>query len=71
MSRSDDDHFDIDLTESGEGCRLIGYQHSRGSSFRALCRCGWGSPPSSSAGMAGSAFDAHVEERARDREASS
>lgn len=60
-----DDHFDIDLT-AGDGCRLIGYGHVRGGMFRALCRCGWESSAVSSAGMAGSAHDAHVAEAARE-----
>jgi hypothetical protein len=41
--------------------RWLGYDNTSGGRFLARCSCGWRSTPYPTAGLAGSAWDAHMD----------
>jgi len=42
--------------------RWLGYENPSSGRFVAICSCGWRSPSFTSAGLAGTACDAHLAE---------
>jgi hypothetical protein len=54
--------IDDDGPEPASPHRWLGYDTASGGRFRARCSCGWRSNPYPTAGLAGSAWDAHVSE---------
>jgi hypothetical protein len=55
---------DDEITEPPGPHRWLGYDNVVGGRFVARCSCGWLSSPFPTAGLAGSAWDAHHAEHA-------
>jgi hypothetical protein len=51
---------DDDGPEPAPPHRWLGYDHAADGRFRARCSCGWRSTAYPTAGLAGSAWDAHA-----------